>query len=147
MCSTDLEAVSRMSLGNDLLEKGKLSGECILDQVAGDGIEGCHEHVSIGVEVVHKLDLVDVLEDKVTHGTSLRLREGERSGKILSTRVFLSPKVAMGETVVTIQVNTSVSVISTEPLSTPGVVEVLSLHHMVRCLEEGLLNIEYTIHI
>ena len=53
----------------------------------------------------------------------------------------------MREPVVTVQVDTGVSVITAEPLATPRVVAVLALHHMVCSLEECLFNIEDTIDV
>ena len=70
-----------MTLRQDLFEKSELPWESVLDQAAWDSVEWCQVHVTIRVEIVNELDLVDVGEDKVTHGTCLRLREGERSGE------------------------------------------------------------------
>ena len=68
-----------MTLGQDLFEKSELPWESVLDQAAWDSIEWSQVHVTIRVEVVDKLDLVDISEDKVAHGSRLWLREGERS--------------------------------------------------------------------
>ena len=68
-----------MALSQDLFEKSELPWVGILDQAAWNSVEWRQVHVTIGVEVVDELDLVDVGEDKVAHGTRLRLREGEWS--------------------------------------------------------------------
>ena len=99
------------------------------------------------MEVVDELDLVDVLKDEITHGTSLRLREGEWSGEGLGARVLFRSLVAMGEAIVTVQVDAGVCVITTEPLATPRVVKVLALHDVIGSLEEGLLDIEDTVSV
>lgn len=99
------------------------------------------------MEVIDELDLVDVREDKVSHGASLRLREGERSRECLRAGVFFAAKVSVGETIVAIEVDTSVGVVSAEPFSTPAIVSVLALHHVVSCLEECLLDVKDAIDI
>ena len=81
--STDFEAVGWVSLSQKLLEESELHGECVLNKVAFNRIEWGHVHVTVGVEVVHKLELIDVLENEITHGFSLWLREGEGSREAL----------------------------------------------------------------
>ena len=73
MSSTSLESVRWMTLCQDLFEEGELHGIGILKNVAGDGIEWSHIHVTVGVEIVNEFQLIDVCEDEVTHGASLRL--------------------------------------------------------------------------
>lgn len=136
-----------MSFSEDFFEKSELDRVGILDEVSSDGVEGGHVHVAVGVEVVDKLDLVDVREDEVSHRTGLWLREGEGAGEGLRARVFFAALVSVGEAIVAIEVDSSVSVVPTEPFSTPAVISVLALHHVVGSLEECLLDIEDTIDI
>lgn len=119
MGSADFETIGWVTLSKNLLEKSELHRVGILDQVTSDSVEWCHIHVAIRVEVVHKFELVDVLEDEVTHGSRLWLREGEWSGEALRAWVFFSAEISMREAVVAVQINTSVCVISAEPLATP----------------------------
>ena len=140
--SSDLKLIGWVSLSQDFFEEGKLPWVSILDQVSSDGVERCHIHVAVGVEVVDEFDLVDVLEDKVTHCSGLRLREGEWTGERLAAGVLLCAEVAVREAIVSVEVYSSVCVVSAEPLPSPRVILILSLHHVVGRLEEGLLDIE-----
>ena len=81
MGSADFQSISRVSFGQDLLEESKLLRVGFLDNVIGQGVEGCNIHVSVRVEVVDEFDLFNVLEDEVTHSLRLRLREGEWTGE------------------------------------------------------------------
>ena len=81
MGSADLQSICWVSFGQDFLEESKLLGVGFLDNVIGQGVEGCNIHVSVGVEVVDEFDLFDVLEDEVTHRLRLWLREGEWAGE------------------------------------------------------------------
>jgi len=147
MGSANLKTIGWVTLSKNLLEKCELDREGILDQVASDSVEWCHIHVTIRVEVVHKFELVDVLEDEVSHGSGLWLREGEWSGEALRAWVFFSTEISMREAVVAVQINTSICVIAAEPLATPRVVSVLSLHNMIGSLEERLLDIKDSINV
>ena len=71
------------------------------------------------MEVVDELDLFDVLEYEVTHCFRLWLREGERAGESFRAWVFLRTSISMGETVVTVEVDSRISVITTKPLASP----------------------------
>ena len=81
MGSADLQSICWVSFGQDLLKESKLLGVGFLDNVIGQGVEGCNIHVSVGVEVVDEFDLFNVLEDEVTHRLRLWLREGEWAGE------------------------------------------------------------------
>ena len=136
------EAVRRMTLIEDLFEQSELSRVCVLEYISGDSIEWSNIHVAVGVEVVDKLDLIDVLEDKIAHSPCLWLRERERSRESITAWVFSRAKVSMRETVVAIKIDTDEGVVAAEPLSAPRVIIILALHHVVGSLEEGLLDVE-----
>ena len=84
-----------MSLSKDFLEELELDWVGILHQATFKGVKRSHIHVTVAVEVVHKLKLFDVLEDEVTHGLGLRLRERERTGESLRARVFFGALVTV----------------------------------------------------
>ena len=71
------------------------------------------------MEVVDELDLFNVLEDEVTHRLRLWLREGERARESFRARVFLRSEITMGETVVTVEVDACIGIVTTEPLPSP----------------------------
>ena len=101
------------------LEKSELSWVGILNKVAFNSIEGSHVHVAVRVEVVHKLNLVQVFKEEVSHCASFGLREREGTRERFTARVLSAALVSVGKTIVTVQVYTSLSVITTKPLSSP----------------------------
>ena len=53
----------------------------------------------------------------------------------------------MRESIVTVQVDTCIGIITTEPFAAPGIVVILALQDMVGSLEERLFNIKHTINV
>ena len=147
MCCAYLKLVGGVPFCQDLFEKSKLHRVSVLYDVARNSVEWGHIHVSVRVKVVHELNLVDVFEDEVSHGSRLRLRERERSTEGLRAGVLLCTEVAVGEAVISVQIHARVGVVATKPLASPAIVVVFALHHVVRSLKESLLDVKHAVHV
>jgi len=99
------------------------------------------------VEIVDKFEIFNVREDEISHGASFRLRKRSWASKSFRAGIISRSKVSVREAIVAIEIDSSVGVISAEPLASPRVISVFAFHNVIGSLEESLLNVENAVNV